>query len=61
MTEHRYRVLEKLRGTAEYEITATSKKDAIRKLREGDHGDMLDSQVLHTGVASDINRIADDE
>jgi hypothetical protein len=44
-----YEVEERLAGTAFYEIEAHSAAEARQKLRAGEHGGMLGSQVEHTG------------
>lgn len=52
--ERIYLVRERLVGLAEYEIPAKSKKEALQRLRRGEHDEMLNSVVNHTGRAFDI-------
>ena len=57
-----YMVREKLIGEAIYEVVATSKAEALECLRNGTHGDMVDSGVDHMGrgIATRLDRVEDD-
>lgn len=48
--ERLYLVRETLTGVAHYEVLATSKAEALRKVRGSEAGGMVHSQVDHMGT-----------
>jgi hypothetical protein len=57
--QRRYLVHERLVGEAQYEVEATSKAEALAKVRRGEHEGMLDSRIEHTGRGR-VDRIGDE-